>query len=68
MALINSVISWLMKQRIHQIELFVKYPHEVQQEWLRKLIQFAKNTEYGRTYDFRSVQTTEEFQEPGAAE
>jgi len=61
MALINSVISWLMKKRIHQIELFMKYPHEVQQECLRKLVHFAKNTEYGRSYDFRSVQTTEEF-------
>ncbi|MEI6885808.1 MAG: GH3 auxin-responsive promoter family protein [Bacteroidota bacterium] len=61
MALINSVISWLMKKRIHQIELFMKYPMEVQQEWFRKLLQSAKNTEFGKQYDFRSVQTYEEF-------
>ncbi|MCX6281001.1 MAG: GH3 auxin-responsive promoter family protein [Bacteroidetes bacterium] len=61
MALINSVISWLMKQRIHQIELFMKYPLEVQQEWLRKLLQSAKNTEWGKRYDFRSICTYEEF-------
>ncbi|MEI7490150.1 MAG: GH3 auxin-responsive promoter family protein [Bacteroidota bacterium] len=61
MALINSVISWLMKQRIHQIELFMKYPLEVQQELLRKLLQTAKSTEWGKHYDFRSIQTYEEF-------
>ena len=61
MALINSVISWLMKQRIHQIELFMKYPLEVQQEWLRKLMHSAKSTEWGKRYDFRSIQTYEEF-------
>jgi len=50
-----------MKKRIHQIELFMKYPLEVQQEWLRRLINCARNTEFGRQYDFRSIQTYEEF-------
>ena len=61
MALINSVISWLMKKRIHQIELFMKYPLEVQQELLRKLLLSAKHTEWGKRYDFRSIQTYEDF-------
>ena len=61
MALINSVISWLMKKRIHQIDLFMKYPLEVQQEWLRKLLGTARNTEWGKRCDFRSIQTYEEF-------
>ena len=30
MALFNSIMSWVMKKRIHQIELFMKYPLEVQ--------------------------------------
>lgn len=63
MALINSVISWLMKKRIHQIELFMKYPHEVQTEWLRKLVSIAKVTEYGRQYGFKSISTPEQFSE-----
>ncbi|MEI7662373.1 MAG: GH3 auxin-responsive promoter family protein [Bacteroidota bacterium] len=63
MALINSVISWLMKKRIHQIELFMKYPHEVQTEWLRKLLSTARNTEWGKQYDFRSIITPEQFRE-----
>ena len=63
MALINSVISWLMKKRIHQIELFMKYPHEVQTELLRKLLTAARNTEWGKQFDFKSVATPEQFKE-----
>jgi len=61
MAFINSFISWFIKKRIHQIELFMKYPHEVQQEWLRRLLQSAEATEYGKRYDFASIDTPEKF-------
>ena len=46
MAIINSVLSWLMLKRFHQIELFMKYPHEVQEEWLKRLLKSAENTVY----------------------
>ena len=62
MAILNSVISWLMKKRIHQIGLFMKYPHEVQDEWFKKLINAAKNTEWGLKYDFKSINNFEDFQ------
>lgn len=62
MALINSILSWIMKKRIHQIEFFLKYPHEVQEEWLFNLIQTAANTEWGKKYDYKSIETYEEFQ------
>ena len=61
MALINSLLSWLMKQRIHQIELFLKYPHEVQFDWFNALLGSAKGTEFGRKYDFKSIRSREEF-------
>ena len=32
MEIINSIMSWVMKKRIHDIELFIKYPVEVQKE------------------------------------
>lgn len=63
MALINSVISWVMKKRIHQIELFMKYPHEVQGEWFKKLISAAKETEWGRRYDYNTIDSYETFRE-----
>jgi hypothetical protein len=63
MALINSVLYWLIKKRIHQIELFIKYPHDVQAEWFRKLISAAKDTEWGKKYDYQSIQTVSQFKE-----
>lgn len=61
MPIINSFFSWIMKKRIHQIELFIKYPHDVQEELLRKLLLTAKNTEIGKFFDFASIKNTEEF-------
>jgi hypothetical protein len=63
MPIFNSVISWFIKQRIHQIELFMKYPHEMQGEWFRKLISTARDTEWGRKYDYKSVRSYEQFRE-----
>jgi hypothetical protein len=63
MAFVTSVISWFTRQRIHQIELFVKYPHDVQRDWLTKLLKAAENTEYGQLYDFKSITSVEEFQQ-----
>lgn len=59
----NSIASWILKKRIHQMELFVKYPNEVQTELLTDLIQFAKNTEIGRKYDFKSINNYQDFAE-----
>ena len=33
---INTVASWMLKKRIHQIELFEKYTLDVQNEELKK--------------------------------
>ena len=35
-------MSWVMRKRIHQIELFIKFPHDVQNEILFKLLDTAK--------------------------
>ncbi len=61
--LFNSIASWLLKKRYHQIELFLKYPAEVQEEVLQQLLEIAEDTEIGRTYDFESVQNYETFRE-----
>lgn len=61
MTIINSVISWFMKKRMHQIELFMKYPHDVQEEWLKKLIAAGKQTEWGRKYNYDSITNYEQF-------
>lgn len=63
MALVNSIFTWYMKKRIHQIELFMKYPLDVQEEWLHSLIASAENTEWGKTYDYKSLLTVAQFKE-----
>lgn len=63
MGLLNSILTWVMKKRIHQIELFMKYPHEVQDELFRKLIQSARYTEFGKAHDFSSIQSYEQFRD-----
>ncbi|MFM6953568.1 MAG: GH3 auxin-responsive promoter family protein [Sphingobacteriaceae bacterium] len=61
MTLVNSFFTWIMKKRIHQIELFMKYPHEVQDEWLHSLLDTAKNTEWGKRYGYADIKTADEF-------
>lgn len=63
MALLNSIFTWFMKKRIHQIELFMKYPHDVQEEWFQSLISTAEATEWGKKYDYTSILTPEMFKE-----
>jgi len=59
--LFNSIASWFLKKRIHQIELFIKYPHEVQLEVLQDLLRVSEKTEVGLNYEFRSITTYQEF-------
>lgn len=50
-----------MKKRMHQIDLFMKYPHEVQGELFKTLITTGRNTEFGRTHGFADVHTEDQF-------
>src|SRR6056300_2018569 len=60
-SLFNSIASWILKKRIHQMELFMKYPQEVQEELLRELISTAQNTEMGIRYGFKNIKNYQEF-------
>ncbi|GAB4240422.1 MAG: GH3 auxin-responsive promoter family protein [Ekhidna sp.] len=61
MEILNSILSWVMKKRIHQIELFMKYPHEVQNELLESLVKKASKTAYGEIHGFGSIENYEHF-------
>ena len=52
-----------MKKRIHQIELFMKYPHDVQDELFKRLIKEASNTEFGKKYGFGDIETMAQYRE-----
>lgn len=57
----NSIFSWIIKKRIHQIDLFKKHPIEVQTELLESLVFRAKNTEFGKKFNFSSIQNFKDF-------
>ena len=61
--IVNSIATWFLKKRIHQIDLFLKYPIDVQEELLKGLINKAKHTEIGNQYDFNSIKTYADFAE-----
>ena len=61
--IINSIASWILKKRIHQIELFTKYPIEVQEEILFGLLRSAENTVLGKKYEYNSIKNYQTFNE-----
>jgi len=63
MALLSSIASWLLKKRIHEIELYKKYPYEVQNELFEKLIHTAEHTEWGQKYNYSKITNINQYRE-----
>ncbi len=57
----NSIFTWVMKKRLHQIELFMKYPIEVQNDVLEKLLTAGSQTAYGKQYNFAECKSHKDF-------
>ncbi|PKP39824.1 MAG: hypothetical protein CVT98_00335 [Bacteroidetes bacterium HGW-Bacteroidetes-15] len=62
MSLIASIVGWFNTKRLHQIDLFRRFPLEVQEETLFKLIERAKTTQIGKDYNFNSIKSISDFQ------
>jgi len=62
MPILTSIISWLNIKRISEIELMRKYPYNVQEETFIKLIEKAKNTQWGIEHDYENITSLEDFQ------
>ena len=60
--LVNKVMEILMKKRMRQIENFIKYPIETQENTLFNNLSKARNTEYGNLYKFNEIDNLREFQ------
>ncbi|HBH05132.1 MAG TPA: hypothetical protein DDX92_00835 [Flavobacteriales bacterium] len=63
MEIINTVLGWTMRKRLHQIELFTKFPIDVQNEWFGNLIKAGAKTRIGEKYEFSSIKTVQQFKE-----
>lgn len=59
----NAIFSWIIKKRIHQIELFKKYPIEVQEEWFWRLIESASETVWGKEHRFGDIENYQDFKQ-----
>ncbi|MEK6781011.1 MAG: GH3 auxin-responsive promoter family protein [Bacteroidota bacterium] len=63
MQILNSILTWVMKKRIHQIELFMKYPYEVQDEVLKRLLSTAQSTEFGKQFGFDDLINYDDYKD-----
>jgi hypothetical protein len=63
MELFNSIITWIMKKRLPEVEVFMKYPHNIQNDLLLKLVNDARKTEFGSKYGFRDIHSVRDFQQ-----
>ena len=60
---VNSLFAWIIKKRIHQIDLFRKYPAEVQTEVFDRLVSQGSFTEYGKKYKFDKISSYADFKQ-----
>ena len=61
MGLLNSILTWVMKKRMHDIELFMKYPLEVQGELFTSLMEKGRFSEFGEKYEFSSIKSLDDY-------
>ena len=61
MTILHSIISWATIKRMNQIELFEKYPVEVQNEQLFNLLKTGRKTEFGLKYDFAGITSLKKY-------
>ena len=59
----NAVFSWMLKQRIGQIEHFMQHPQQVQDEVFRRLINDGAKTTWGRDHGYADIRTPEEYRQ-----
>ena len=59
----NALFSYLIKQRMQQIELFRDNPHEAQLLVFQRLIRAARYTEWGRQFDYETITSPDVFRE-----
>mgnify|MGYP000523489192 CR=1 FL=1 len=61
-ALFNTVVNWFIRQRMDQIQNFIKHPIETQQGILFSQLFHAEDTEYGRKFGFKDISNYQDFQ------
>jgi len=63
MSILNSLIALPLARRRSAIELFKKYPLEIQEEARQNLLATAARTVWGEKYQYQNIKTVQQFQE-----
>ena len=61
MPIFKGIVSWLTIKRMNEIDLFRKYPSNVQNDQLTYLLRTAQHTEWGEKYNYKDIKTYDEF-------
>jgi len=59
--LFNTVLSWILKKRKIQVDMFLYHPIEVQNEILYELLSEAKDTHIGVRHNFKNIRSYKSF-------
>ena len=60
---VTKIFSPLFDSRLKEIDLYDSQPGEIQQRVLKNLLQKAANTEWGKIYDYKSINNYNEYKE-----
>ena len=63
MPIFKGIISWLSIKRMNEIDLFRKYPGNVQHDQLMYLLDAAKETQWGITHKYKDIANYNDFVE-----
>lgn len=61
MPILNSIISWIITKRQYQIDFFRKYPIEVQEETLEKILRKSRDTQFGLDHGISEISSYDNF-------
>jgi hypothetical protein len=62
MKILNSILKLAFKPRIQTIHAYMKDPGSIQKVWLERLVNKAKDTQWGKEHDFSSIKTLSDYQ------
>ena len=60
---VTKIIKPIFNSRLKEIDLYNTQPGEIQQRVLMNLLQKAANTEWGKKYDYKSINNYDEYKE-----
>jgi hypothetical protein len=63
LGMVNEVMKQYLRLRLRRVEQYMLQPEQSQEKWLFKLIETAKDTEFGKKYGFDSIKSAEDFAE-----